>query len=317
VRWGQSTTTGNSFAQSGMGFTGEKNIDVPLYFDWLCGRLTHFNYPIVGPATATNLQLQLSIPEFNVQQSFSFRLVIDETTNSVASSPCPYPSTTPCSDKITFDLGGLDFTKTFKIGMVDYTLQLTGFKESRSSTSFPIERFISNENRENNAFLFARIVQPVQPVPEPSSAALTSPPPGATTTTLPTILATVTTTGSMIELTSPSSETSLAAAVGGGVGGVALLLIAAAMTLFAVRACRSRRELAVPNTQAPILGNGHYADTAVHFKTGISHEPIYSEVSDGQFAPIRGNGHYADTAVHFKTGISHESIYSDVSDGQF
>jgi hypothetical protein len=144
--------------QAGLGFTGEKNVDLPLNREWYCGRLTHFNYPVVSPGTATNLQLQLSIPEFNVQQSFSYRFVVDETANSVASGPCPYPSTTPCSDKITFDLGGLDFKKNFKIGQVDYTLQLTGFKESRASTSVPTDRFISNENRENNAFLFARIV---------------------------------------------------------------------------------------------------------------------------------------------------------------
>ena len=58
-----------------------------------------------------------------------FKLNIDETTNSIARGPCPYASTVPCSDKITFDLGGLDFNKKFKIGLVDYTLQLTGFKE--------------------------------------------------------------------------------------------------------------------------------------------------------------------------------------------
>ena len=158
VRWGQSVTSGNPFAQSGMGFTGEQNKEVPLNREWFCGRLTHFNNPIIGPASSTRLGLQLRIPEFNVNSNFDFRLVIDETTNSEANGPCPYPSTVPCSDKITFDLAGLDFKKSFKIGLVDYTLQLTGFKESRVSTSFPTENFISNENRENNAFLFARIV---------------------------------------------------------------------------------------------------------------------------------------------------------------
>lgn len=158
VRWGQSATTGNPYAQSGMGFTGEKGIDVPLNREWFCGRLTHFNHPISGPASSTQLNIQLTIPEFAVQQDFSFTLDIDETTNSVASGPCPYQSTTPCSDKITFNVGGLDVLKKFKIGRVEYTLQLTGFKESRSSTSLPTDRFISNEHRENNAFLFARIV---------------------------------------------------------------------------------------------------------------------------------------------------------------
>jgi hypothetical protein len=122
VRWGISATTGNPYAQSGMGFTGEKNIDVPLNREWFCGRLTHFNHPISNAASSTKLGLQLNIPEFKVQQDFQFKLDIDETTNSVLSGPCPYPSTTPCSDKITFDLGGLDFTKKFKIGLVDYTL---------------------------------------------------------------------------------------------------------------------------------------------------------------------------------------------------
>lgn len=133
-------------------------VQVPLNREWFCGRLTHFNHPIIGPALSTKLGLQLVIPEFSVAQTFVFTLKIDETTNSVARGPCPYASTVPCSDKITFDLGGLDFTKKFKIGLVDYTLQLTGFKESRVSTSFPTKNFISNEKRENNAFLFARIV---------------------------------------------------------------------------------------------------------------------------------------------------------------
>lgn len=133
-----------------MGFTGEQNKEVPLNREWFCGRLTHFNNPIIGPASSTRLGLQLRIPEFNVNSNFDFRLVIDETTNSEANGPCPYPSTgkkkppflfffllfslrkfkskilllVPCSDKITFDLAGLDFKKSFKIGLVDYTLQV-------------------------------------------------------------------------------------------------------------------------------------------------------------------------------------------------
>ena len=158
ARWGKSVTSGNPYAQSGMGFTGEALKTVPLNREWYCGRLTHFNHPIIGPASFTRLGIQLLIPEFKVDQTFSFKLDIDETTNNEVQRKCPYPSTVPCSDKITFDLAGLDIGKNFEINGVEYTLQLTGFKESRVSTSFPTQNFISNEQRENNAFLFGRIV---------------------------------------------------------------------------------------------------------------------------------------------------------------
>lgn len=163
VRWGQSVTFGMPYAQSGMGFTGEKGKQVSFGREFYVGRLTHFNHPIVGPARAVHLRIQLEFPDFPtpIKNDFRFRLDIDETTNMASAHPmgrCPYPSTVDCSDKITFDLNGFDKESTFRVGAIDYTMALTGFKETRQSTSLPAEFFISNEQRENNAFLFAKIV---------------------------------------------------------------------------------------------------------------------------------------------------------------
>ena len=55
IRWGQSVTSGNPYARSGMGFTGVKDKEVPLNREWFCGRLTHFNHPIIGPASAAKM----------------------------------------------------------------------------------------------------------------------------------------------------------------------------------------------------------------------------------------------------------------------
>jgi hypothetical protein len=163
VRWGESVTLGDPFAQSGMGFTGESTKKVSFGREFYVGRLTHFNHPIIGPASGVHLNIRLDFPDFPqpISKDFKFRLNIDETTNKASAHPggvCPYPSTVDCSDRITFDFKGFDLDSKFKIGAIEYTLALTGFKESPDSTSLPATDFISNEQRENNAFLFAKIV---------------------------------------------------------------------------------------------------------------------------------------------------------------
>src|SRR5689334_1157203 len=69
-----------------------------------------------------------------------FQFSVDETPNT---APCAYPSTTPCADKIFFQNGGFDYTKSFTINNANYTLQLLGFKETQYSGSTPVTYFIS------------------------------------------------------------------------------------------------------------------------------------------------------------------------------
>jgi len=157
VRWGQSVSS-DSYEVSGMGFTGVPPTDVVLDRDFYVGRLTHFNNRIYYAADSVELSINLVIDEFDVDEVFTFKLEIDETSNSGSLANCPYDSTVPCSDKITFDLAGFDQNSEFRIGNVDYTLRLTGFKEDTTSNSAPVTDFISNEGLINHAYLFGRIV---------------------------------------------------------------------------------------------------------------------------------------------------------------
>ena len=98
-------------------------------------------------------------------QDFAFRFLIDETPNQ---TPCAYPSTTPCADRITFQ--NLDLTSSFLLGGVNYTLELLGFQTS--STAPLSTDFISQEGGTNTIGLYARFTQAPVRVPEPGTLAL-------------------------------------------------------------------------------------------------------------------------------------------------
>jgi hypothetical protein len=162
VRWGVSAGSG----QSGLGFdpVNPPSDDYAPDIAFLLGNLRHYNNPIASGTAATSVDLALASMVSGASptvQAFAFRFLIDETPNE---NPCAYFSTTPCSDRITFQ--NLDLTSSFVLGSAAYTLELLGFKDSGSG---PLQTsFISQEGGTNTIGLYARFVR----VPEPGTLAL-------------------------------------------------------------------------------------------------------------------------------------------------
>lgn len=160
---------GFGFDYSGLGFNpaNPPSTNVAVDTTFLLGTLRHYNNAIPGFVNVPNsvdLALATSVAGANpMVQSFLYRFFIDETTNS---SPCAYPSTTPCADRITFS--NLDTTNAFVLGGVSYTIALTGF--SSDGTNFT-NAFISQEGSTNSVGLYGRITAATA-VPEPASIAL-------------------------------------------------------------------------------------------------------------------------------------------------
>lgn len=160
VRWGISTRSG----QSGLGFTGSAppsySFDTETEFE--IGVLRHFNNPTYGYATsAVDLTIALNFSDPLISTLPLFTFGISETPNS---TPCPYPSTTPCSDKIFFPSAFP--TETFDIGGMLYTLELLGFKDNPGGSL--VSEFISEEYSTNTAYLYGKVT----PVPEPATILL-------------------------------------------------------------------------------------------------------------------------------------------------
>jgi len=159
VRWGTPFSS-SSALKSGLGFEGVSNL-VNLNQEFYIGQLSHFNYQIETGTAATSAVLNIRVvvqdAASNVtigQSDFAYTFKINETVNT---PPCAFPpASNPCSDEITFANSGFT-TGSFQIGQVTYTVQLTGFKESQSSTSYSNPGFVSQEDTQSNGFLFARI----------------------------------------------------------------------------------------------------------------------------------------------------------------
>ncbi|BAY97751.1 hypothetical protein NIES37_16960 [Tolypothrix tenuis PCC 7101] len=163
VRWGQDVGNG----QSGLGFQGTSNLTFDLNQVFQIGTLTHYNNAIASGATSkVDLGLKLDFSDLSVaSQTFNFSFNIDETLNS---GVCAYGSNSQgCSDKITFSTP--KNVNTFTIAGVDYTLQLVGFSTTANGT--PVTSLISQEGKNNSAYLYAKIAAvPPKRVPESSSA---------------------------------------------------------------------------------------------------------------------------------------------------
>jgi len=163
IRWGSGPN-----GQSGLGFdplnppAGTYATDTVFQL----GTLRHYNNPINGAASGVTLNLLTAVAGATpVNQTFSFRFLIDETPNV---TPCTYPSQpgNPCADRITFQ--NLDLTSAFSVAGVEYTIQLLGFGTAANSIqSF----FDSQEGGTNSVGLWATITAPTR-VPEPASLAL-------------------------------------------------------------------------------------------------------------------------------------------------
>ncbi len=162
VRWGEPAYT---VEQSGLGFDPGVS-HVPTYGQsFALGKLTHFNFPTYSTtwSSGVTLALQLRIdpstggsPLFDAP--ISIPLSVNETPNDPAVT-CPYtPSSTPCSDKITFG------TTTFQLGNATpttaYELSITGFVDPTSATPTALkDGLVSEERLTSNAVLMAVLTE--------------------------------------------------------------------------------------------------------------------------------------------------------------
>jgi hypothetical protein len=156
VRWG---TPAFATEQSGLGFDPGASHVVTYGEAFQLGALTHFNYPTVSDTWASGASLDIhvkvdpSVPGPSLfDTTITVPFTIDETPNV---EPCPYPSATPCSDKVTFG------TSTFNLGAASsttqYTLDITGFIDP--STSATVDALISEEYQSTSATLMAKVTE--------------------------------------------------------------------------------------------------------------------------------------------------------------
>lgn len=159
--------------KSGLGFSGvsDLNLDVGQIFN--VGQLTHFNQTIWGDgtdATSASLSLDLDFSDTGLgTQTFDFDISIDETQNHGA--PCAYETDEGkgCADRIAWDFS-INQESAFAYEGEQYTLELVGFSEQVAASTI-VNDFISQEQGDNSANLFARLVKvdTTQDIPEPAS----------------------------------------------------------------------------------------------------------------------------------------------------
>ncbi len=157
--------------KSGLGFAGVNNLDLDIGEVFNIGSLTHYNQTIksnVAFGVSTDFKLALDFGGAIGAQEFNFAFSIDETAND--QTVCPYLTTgNGCSDQIKWDFA-LDQSNSFNHEGEDYTLELVGFSEQVAASSI-VNDFVSQENGNNSANLFARLVKvdKTQDIPEPAS----------------------------------------------------------------------------------------------------------------------------------------------------
>ncbi|MBE9060794.1 THxN family PEP-CTERM protein [cf. Phormidesmis sp. LEGE 11477] len=158
--------------KSGLGFAGVSNLDLDIGEVFNIGSLTHYNQTIksnVAFGVSTDFQLELDFGDVIGAQEFNFTFSIDETLNS--QEVCPYLTVDGggCSDQIKWDFA-LDQSNSFDYEGEEYTLELVGFSEQVAANSI-VDNFVSQEDGNNSANLFARLVKvdTSKEIPEPAS----------------------------------------------------------------------------------------------------------------------------------------------------
>ena len=164
--------------KSGLGFKGVSDLSLDVGEIFNIGTLTHFNQTIYTNnkiANSAELSLDLDFGQGIGSQTFDFVMSVDETVNNKGhnnnGADCDYytESGKGCSDKITWDFA-LDQDNSFTYNDEEYSLELGGFAESLASQNL-VSHFISQEDGDNSASIFARLVKVdrTQDIPEPAS----------------------------------------------------------------------------------------------------------------------------------------------------
>jgi len=155
VAWGN--PAGGS-GQSALTWLGASSLATSYDAPFLIGRLTHRNFPITNAIDSVQLTYNLSVSDGATQlfqSSVPVTINVDETPNT---PPCPYPSgTTPCSDRISWTVPASSSVIPASSAGGPYVLNILGFRDAADSTSPLVSDFISQENSQNDAYLFASL----------------------------------------------------------------------------------------------------------------------------------------------------------------
>ena len=151
IKWG----TGNP--KSGLRFDNAPTQNFDAGETFLIGKLTHMNWPVSGTTASSatlKVTLNFSNPTISPNPTFSYTFAIEETTNQ---RPCPdwhidgHPA---CDDRITFP--NAYGQEVFTIGDTKYTLVIDGF-QSAYPTGSPVSKFVTQESKDNTAFLVGHL----------------------------------------------------------------------------------------------------------------------------------------------------------------
>ncbi len=193
LRWGTPFTAPQ---QSGYDFTpaggGTVAFSVPVpgsSLPGVLGEFDHLNFPIFAPQVLTSVQLQVTAnititdgvnPPANLGLfNFVFDFTHDETPNG-GNPGGPYTGTCPygtqgvgvnvngCADKVTVTSNAS--SQNFNVNGVVYTLDILGFSQDGGATISNM--FLTTENQNNKAGLYAIVKALENQVPEPGSLAL-------------------------------------------------------------------------------------------------------------------------------------------------
>ena len=159
VHWGTPAYTNNS----GMRFDGTDTQSFNPNEKFKIGELTHLNWVLQsGAAGGATLKVTLNFsnPALTPNPTFTYKFKIKETTNTKSLYNCvgygtdEQISTVPCDDVITFP--NSYGQEVFTIGDMKYTLVVDGFQKTYPTGS-PISKFVTEENKNNKAFLVGHL----------------------------------------------------------------------------------------------------------------------------------------------------------------
>ena len=158
----------NLGSQSGFGFVPASIGTISDGVAFKLGTFAHYNHPIVAnnKFTSIDLKISLNIAGANpANTAYTYTQYLDETPNSGSCTGCTYsPCSSPCPDKVYWSNLGSSTTFTGSDGKV-YTLEILGFADC-SSPGTPISQFVTQENTNNVACIYAKITECVVTVTE-------------------------------------------------------------------------------------------------------------------------------------------------------
>lgn len=162
VRYGDSTfpvdcLPADPTKQSGFGFDGTGTSTFQPGQTFLLGEFIHYNRPIYAPKPLESVDLRVNLVFSTpaLSTALDYTVLLEETPNN---GQCAYGRTGRyyCNDRVTF--ANTIPPQTFWINDTEYTLQIVGFSSDPNNPNQAINQFITEEGKDNHAWLFARVL---------------------------------------------------------------------------------------------------------------------------------------------------------------